>query len=382
MNHKRHICIVSTVPLSLNVFMRLHIKNLCKKYNITLVTNGLPEDVFGLISCHVHFFPISIQRKISPIKDLIALFKLWKLAKRKQFDCVQSLTPKAGLLAMLASRLSGVPIRVHIFTGQVWAVKKGVVRWVLKYLDKILAGCATHLLADSLSQRAFLISEGITKNQKIEVLAKGSICGVDMKRFCFLPQARNDIRNKLGISQDEIVLLYIGRLNRDKGMLDLAAAFNKLCATPESNIKLLIVGTDEQKIQPAILQLCSECQDRIIFIDFTDSPEEFMSASDILCLPSYREGFGSVIIEAASVGIPAVASRIYGITDAVEEGQSGFLHEPGNIDELAEMIHQLVEDPALRRRMGEYARSRARLNFSSDQVASAWLEYYERLLNY
>jgi len=200
---------------------------------------------------------------------------------------------------------------------------------------------------------------------------------VDTDRFRPDAAARQGIRKELGIEADDMVFLFLGRLNRDKGVLDLARAFARL---PDGarEARLLFVGPDEAGMQAEVAGLVEP--GRIHFIAYTDVPERYMAAADVFCLPSYREGFGSVIIEAAACGIPAIGSRIYGVSDAIAEGKSGLLFSPGKVDELAACMLLLLQNDGLRTQMGDYAKERARLDFPSARVTQAWLEYYDALL--
>jgi glycosyltransferase involved in cell wall biosynthesis len=318
-----------------------------------------------------------IQRKISTLHDVGTLVHLVRFFRKKRFDVVHSVTPKAGLLSMVAGRLAGVPIRVHTFTGQVWATRTGMSRRGLRALDIVTARAATNILVDSSSQREFLIGQRVVASHTSRVLAHGSISGVDTIRFRPSVEARVRIRQQLKIPETGIVLLYLGRMNRDKGVIDLAQAFNQL-SLQRNDVFLLLVGPDEANIIPQVLGIT---QDRVRYMAYTDAPEDYMAAADIFCLPSYREGFGSVIIEAGAVGIPSVASRIYGVTDAVEENVTGLLHEAGNISELVSRLLQLVVDVEQREAMGARARRRAIRDFDKAQVTCALLEYYECLLH-
>ena len=370
---KRKICLVAASDMTITAFLMKHIEALSERYTISVVANA-PADLFVDSGLRVRVIPLAIQREISPWLDLKALWQLWWLFRYEKFDSIHSITPKAGLLSMLAARIARLPRRVHIFTGQVWATHRGVSRLLLKTMDRLLAACATHLLADSASQRDFLVAQGVVAAGKVEVLAQGSISGVDITRFRPNATARKGIRKDLGITEEETVFLFLGRLNRDKGVLDLAQAFSTL----SERCHLLFVGPDEVSMQAEITSFVTAAS--VHFIPYTDRPEQYMAAADIFCLPSYREGFGSVIIEAAACGIPAIGSRIYGVSDAIEEGKSGLLFEAGNVDELSTCLLHLLTDEPLRRRMGEDALLRARRDFSSERVTQAWLEYYDALL--
>lgn len=377
---RKKICIVATIPMSINVSMKPHVDMLSELYEVTLIANGKKQDFSALFGEHMRAIPVNISRSVSLMQDLLALLRLFKIFKDEQFDAVHSITPKAGLLAMLAALAAGVPVRVHTFTGQVWANKSGVVRWGLKALDKLIAKCATGLLTDSFSQRLFLINEKIVQSEKIIVLGNGSVCGVDVDRFKPNLVKRLHIRSELSIPEDGIVCLYLGRLNPDKGVQDLAAAFVSFAAnTPYAH--LMVVGSDEGGMSEVLQSVLRNCSDQYHRIGFTNKPEDYMAAADIFCLPSYREGFGSVLIEAAAAGVPALASNIYGITDAVVNGRTGMLHEPKNVAQIAEILQKMINDKLLRQNMSVQAIVRVKELFSTQVLVDAMRNYYSSLLN-
>ncbi len=368
------ICLVVASEITVKAFLIGHLRALCEHYDVSVVVNTDNPGFLDSYGLKLRVIPLVIERSIVPGRDLAALFALIRLFRKERFDVVHSVTPKAALLAMLAAWIVRLPRRLHIFTGQVWATRRGLSRLILKSMDRLLAACASHLLADSASQREFLITQGVVAADKVVVLAHGSICGVDTQRFRPDAASRQGVREELGIGAEETLFLFLGRLNHDKGVLDLAQAFAHL----PLGCRLLIVGPDEAGIQPEIEKLLSA--KRVHFISYTDAPERYMAAADVFCLPSYREGFGSVIIEAAACGIPAIGSRIYGLSDAIEEGKSGLLFPARDVAELRRCMQHMLGNDALRKQMGEYARERAARDFSSARVTQAWLEYYDALL--
>ena len=383
MNADRHsrprICIVAAAPLTLKAFMLGHVQALSRIAEVTLVADFGPEDDVYAWPDAITRMTIPIARPIAPWTDLLALLALLRLFRLRRYDLVHSITPKAGLLAMLAGALAGVPRRLHTFTGQVWVTRAGITRAVLKSADRLTARLATQVLADSASQREFLIAQGIVITTKCDVLAHGSICGVDTARFRPDAAARVRVRRSLGIPSGAVLFLYLGRINRDKGLLDLAHAYAEAGALyPDAH--LLLVGPDEGNLRAALSSAAADCAARLHSAGLTDRPQEYYAAADVFCLPSYREGFGSTIIEAAAAGVPAIGSRIYGITDAIVEGETGLLFPPGEVQQLAQCMRTLAGDASLRRRMGENARERAQRDFSSAIVTAALLEYYEKLL--
>ena len=207
------------------------------------------------------------------------------------------------------------------------------------------------MLADSASQREFLVREGVVPAAKIQVLAQGSVCGVDGARFKPDAEARARLRAEWGIPADAVLFLYLGRLTRDKGLMDLARAFAEV---PDG--WLAMVGPDEDGIAAELRDVSGGSAPRCLIRGYTDHPEQAMAAADVFMLPSYREGFGSTVIEAAACGVPAVASRIYGLTDAVAEGETGFLVPPRDPAALAARMRELAGNSQLRQHMGAAAR--------------------------
>lgn len=371
----RRMAVVITSAFPLNAFLRPHLERLRRDFEITVYVNTGDMGVAPDVPPEVRVVHLPLRRNISPFADLATLLRLWRILRRESFDLVFSMNPKSGLLAMVAAFITRVPRRVHCFTGQVWVTRRGFWRWLLKGMDRLLAACATHLLADSASQRQYLIGEGIVTSEKIVVLANGSIAGVDVSRFHPNENARGMVRSQFGIEKDACCLLYVGRLKRDKGIPDLVEAFRRL-QSRFSNLQLLLVGPDEEGFYSLVRDV-----PQIHRVGYTQAVEDYMAAADVFCLPSYREGFGLVLIEAGAVGLPVVASRIYGITDAVVEGKTGLLYEPGDVDDLARKMGILIEDAALRKTLGEAGQRRASGMFGAEVVTAAMAEFVQSLFH-
>lgn len=371
------LCFVATIPAVMHSFMRGHLGAAAEKWSVNVITN--PEDAELLNGLNARFIPLAIQRKVSLWRDAQVLIQLIMLFRREKFDLVHSIMPKAGLLAMLAGWIAGVPNRMHTFTGQVWANKRGWKREALKSFDKLIVAFATHILVDSPSQRDFLVSEGVLQAGKGIVIGHGSICGVSPHQFHPDAQVGAAVRAELGIGTGQIVILFLGRLNRDKGMLDLAAAFADIAAR-HTNVVLLLVGAEEDVPFARVQEICGMYSERLRRVSFTPTPERYMAAANIFCLPSYREGFGQVIIEAAACGVPTIASRIYGISDAIEEGKTGLQFSAGDVVGLTKNLITLIEDSTLTRIMGEAARLRALELFASEKITRELIELYEKVL--
>lgn len=366
--------------MTAQVFLHDQIRALCEIYEVTVFANIRHPQEIKSLGEKVCLQAVPIERDIAPLKDLIALWQITSKLYRGDFDLVHSVTPKAGLIAMVGGYLARVPHRIHTFTGQVWAIRQGFGRFILKNMDRLTALAATTVLVDSPSQRSFLLLQRVITAGKSTVLGEGSIGGVDLRRFKPDPETRKAVRVQLGIDDSVPLLLFVGRLKRDKGVLDLAKAYVMLGGAAARSA-LLVVGPDEEHLYSDMKALTKDRRNGLHLIPYTEEPERYMAAADIFCLPSYREGFGGVIIEAAACGIPAVGSRIYGISDAIVDGQTGLLHKPGDVDAIRAHLQKLIEDNELRVRMGKTARERVTRVFPMERLTSSLLSLYRKSLN-
>ena len=328
---------------------------------------------------------IPIPRSLSPWKDLVALVRLTQFFIKRRFDIVHSTTPKAGLLTAIAAFLARVPVRLHTFTGQPWVALKGPMRWGSRTADKLIGFLDTRCYADSGSQAKFLVDEGIISADKLAVIGKGSLAGVNTKRFDpdrWSPLQKQKIRDEIGLASSARVLIFIGRISQDKGIVELIAAFSELLRL-QYDVDLLLVGPHDQDCGGAgflDLSVAKQCQ-RIHYTGYTECPERYLAVADIFCLPSYREGFGTVVIEAAAMGLPTVGTAIYGLTDAVVDGETGILVPPRDQQALQKALQRLLDNPDILKSMGKAARSRCLQYFDSRVVNEGVAEEYVCILN-
>jgi len=366
--------------MAAKVFLAHQINALVELYDITIITNlDGNRSILDNISNKVNVINIPIERNINLFADLKTLFLLISIFYNNRFSLVHSVSPKAGLLTSIAAWITRIPNRLHTFTGQVWATKIGVSRWFLKSLDKIIVMLNTDILVDSFSQQDFLIKEGVLSKDFSIVLGSGSISGVDTNRFQPSKIHKKLIRKQLNIKDDCIVFLFVGRLKKEKGVFELVEAFKNV-SEQHDNVALLIVGPDEEGLRQELIEHLGLCKEFIRFVDFTKTPEQYMVASDIFILPSYREGFGSVVIEAASCGLPSIGSNIYGLSDAIKSEETGFLVPARSAKPLEGVMLKLVNNDKLRNEMGMNARKRAVNHFSQDDITLKILQLYKRLM--
>ena len=354
---------------------------LAKDFEVTVAGDDVSryENVFPGVS----WVDIKISRKIHLWQDLKALVALYCACRQIRPDIVHSIMPKAGFLAAIASRCANVPVRLHTFTGQVWDTKVGLHRWCLRQLDRFVVLLNTDCLTDSPSQSEHLFHHGIFhKGEPLPVLGKGSLIGVDLCRF-----NRNKIsvrtqvsREALGLAQDDFVIIYLARKSVDKGAIDMLRAF-ALARKASSRIKLLFIGPDESG--GMIEQMRSDeptLFSGVIERGIVPHHEDYLAVSDILCMPSYREGFGSVVIDAAALGVPCICSHISGLVDSISDGKSGVLFPRGDIKTLSSLIVSFAMDHRRVRAMGEFGIKRVRDNFSTEVLYGHLRSFYQKCL--
>ena len=272
-------------------------------------------------------------------------------------------------MVALSTFVARTPKRIHWFTGQIWSKKKGFPRIFYKFVDRLIFFLCHTVLIDSYSQKNFLIKEKVVSINKSIVLHKGSVGGVDTEKFIFNKQKRIKLRKQYSISKNTFVFLFLGRINKDKGIIDLIKAFKII--EKKHDVLLVFVGPIEDR---NLIHLLKN-KKKILYFNFTTKPEDWFSLADILCLPSYREGFGTVVIEAASCGIPALCSNIYGLSDAIIKHKTGFFHEVGNIDDIKNKMTYIINNKKTVKKYGILAKKRVLKDFKQSLITKKLLKF-------
>ncbi len=378
---KRKIAFVVAIASTAHNFLRDHFVCLLKEYDISLVANfASEEEKQQFEEMGVHCIDAPIQRKINIKNDLKALFALRKIFKHEKFECVHSVTPKAGLLNSIAGWMAGVPNRVHIFTGQVWATRKGAMRIMLKGMDKMIAIFDTRILVDGEGQRQFLIKEGILKESNSMVPAHGSIAGIKLDRFVIDADVRKEERQKFGIADGDLCFIFLGRLNHDKGIGEIYEAFNRLVAE-FPNAKLLFYGRDEENYDVKADSYPNIKRNANFFYPgLTRTPFNALQAGDVFVLPTWREGFGVSVLEAQALALPVITSNAYGVVDASIDGVTGLRCRVGDSDSLYVAMKRYCDEPELCKKHGNAGRQRVIDEFDNKVVSLAWVDFYHEIL--
>jgi len=331
----------------------------------------------------VRSIPVPMEREIAPLKDLGSLWRLWRVIRQVKPTLVNVGTAKAGLLGGLAAWLARVPCRVYTIHGLRLETLRGLKRWILVRTERIACRCAHRVLCVSDSVRARAIELGLVDPSRAVVLGPGSFNGVDASRFAPTPERIADaaaLREQLDFPQRAPVIGFVGRLTRDKGIPELMEAFAQLrLRFPEA--RLLVLGRYEaadpipQEVRQAI-----EADPHVFHAGHVSDPSVYYQVMDLLVLPTYREGFPTVVLEASAAGKPVVATRATGARDAVVDGVTGLLVPVGDAPALAEALARLLADPELARTMGRAGQQRVAREFSREQVCARLAGFYHDLM--
>ena len=319
--------------------------------------------------------PVAMERSIAPLRDLVALWKLWRVLRRVRPAVVNASTPKAGLLGMIAARAARVPARVYVMRGLPFMTAGGAKRRVLRLTEKVACRLAHRVICISPSLRAVAIREKLCAPQKVTVVGAGSSNGVDAEgrfnpRLCAAAK----------VARDAFVIGFVGRIVRDKGIVELEAAWRTLSAE-FPHLRLLLVGEPEpgDPVPSDVLERL-RADPRVEMVGHADDVTAWYAKMDLLAFPTHREGFGNVALEAAAMERPVVATNIPGVVDAVQDGVTGTLVPPGDAGALAAAVRLYVEQPQLGREHGRAGRERALRDFRPEAIWEGVYEEYRRLL--
>ena len=377
-HNKKKIIRAVTVPQSIGFFKDL-IPVLHEK-DIEVVALSSPgKEMEELKKKGVPTVIIPMERHISVTRDFKALMALIRTFRREKPDMVHSMTPKAGLLCMMAAWLTRVPVRVHTFTGLVWPTAKGLQRRVLMATDWLTCACATHVIPEGKGVMDDL-QRHITR-KPMGVLGYGNVKGVDMERFSLRPEIVK-LTERLR-KREVFTFLFVGRVVGDKGVNEMVEAFARLHAE-HSACRLVIVGRQEEKLDPlkpeTIQRMDAMEAIEMVGAQYGDDLIAWYAASDCSVLPSYREGFPNTVLEAGAMGLPCIVTDINGSREIVEEGKNGIIVPPKDADALYQAMIRMIEDDLMRKSMAEHARPMIASRFEQGFVRQCLLDFYEEIL--
>jgi glycosyltransferase involved in cell wall biosynthesis len=342
---------ITTVPLSLSVLLKDQLRYMSNHFELLAVSS--PDKLLEQVGTRegVRTAPVAMTRAITPVKDLKALWNLYRLLKKEKPTIVHTHTPKAGLLGMIASRLAGVPVRLHTVAGLPLMENTGIKRKVLDFVERLTYRCATGVYPNSKQLSEFIIDNGFCKNSKLKVLGNGSSNGINTRFFQpteELDKTACELRKKLGLTDKDFVFVFVGRLVKDKGIEELVAAYSQL-KKKHQHIKLLLVGPYEPELDPlapATHEIIAK-DDSIIKAGFQSDVRPYLMISQALAFPSYREGFPNVPMQAGCFNLPSIVTDINGCNEIIEDGKNGLIIPAKQVAELQQAMDRLLTDEAL-----------------------------------
>lgn len=380
-NNKIKIIRSSTIPASVDTFCNGLLRELRETEDYDIVVVSSPGDEMSLIEKRegVRCVSVPMKRHIAPFKDLKSLWRLIKVFKKEKPDMVHSITPKAGLLSMMASWVCRVPVRLHTFTGLVFPTSSGLKKHILMFTDRVTCACATHIVPEGEGVRSDLIKHNITR-KPLKVLGYGNIRGIDLKYFD--PTDPKVISEAAEIRRDGIfTFIFIGRIVGDKGINELVEAFERLKKEIQA-IRLLLIGRYETELDPISPKTHEtiKSDDSIEAVGLQKDVRPWLLASDALVFPSYREGFPNVVIEAGAMGLPSIVTDINGSREIIIEGENGTIIPVRDTDSLYNAMKQMVIDKETRQRMASKSRKLVEERFEQSYVRKCLKDYYRQIL--
>ena len=376
---KKKIIRISTVPISLNVFLKGFLKEANKEFEVIAISSPTEDLILVGKREEIKTFGVPMERHISIFKDFISLFRLIYVFAKERPDMVHSMTPKAGLLSMLAAWVTRVPIRIHTFTGLVFPTSTGLKRKILMLMDGITCACATYVNPESKGVAKDLKQFNIT-NKPLHVIANGNVRGVDMSYYARTSEVlekANDLRD------DKFkTFCFIGRIVGDKGMNELISAFDKLSKI-HFNIRLFLVGPREHELDPLSNiseTILAENKQIRLFGEQADI-RPYLAASDYFVFPSYREGMPNVVLEAGAMGLPSIVTDINGSNEIIVDGENGIIIPAKDEETLYKTMERWIENPKEPHKMADNARRMIEERYEQQMIWKATLSEYHRLFD-
>ncbi len=376
---------ITTVPISLMNLLKGQPKFMSQYYKVVGVTSPGDEIDTIINDEGISVIAVEMTRTISPIKDLVSLFKIFKIIKKEKPFIVHSHTPKAGTLGMMAAKLAGVPNRLHTIAGLPLLEATGPKRKLLDVVERITYACATKIYPNSLGLKDIIIQNKYTKPSKLKVIANGSSNGIDANHFStknVSVEAIKTLREELHINKSDVVFVFVGRLVTDKGINELISAFKRL-SIKNPNIKLLLVGTFESDLDPLKGKTLNEIENNhnIIHVGWQTDVRPYFAISNALVFPSYREGFPNVVMQAGAMDLPSIVTDINGCNEIIKHNINGLVIPPKDESELFIAMQYLIENPDESQKMAKASRKIIYTNYQREVIWNALLKEYNNLEN-
>lgn len=369
----------STVPASLNTFCKGQLKMLSQYFEVVAVSSPMKE--LELINQReaVRTIAVPMERHISIFKDLLSLFKMIAVFRKEKPYIVHSITPKAGLISMLAAWICRVPVRMHTYTGLVFPTAKGIKKLVLIWMDKLLCFSATEINPESLGVKSDLERYHITR-KPLTMIANGNVRGIDLTYYDRTPEV--EAKAEQFRRKDTFTFCFVGRIVKNKGIEELVSAFSRL-HEENPNTRLLLIGSFEEKLDPLSVTTKNRIKqgNGIVYLGRQSDVRPYYAASEALVFPSYREGMPNVVLEAGAMGLPSIVTDINGSREIICQDVNGVIIPTHNSEALYHEMCRFANDRELTSRLASNARGNIANRYEQKMIWNALLEEYLKLTN-
>ena len=373
---RKKIVLAVTVSESIEFFDSIIGELMEQGYEIVVVSSP-GKELDALKENKVKAIPLSMARRISVVKDITSLIRMIIVFIKERPYMVHSMTPKAGLLCMLASWICRVPKRVHTFTGLVWPTAKGLTKKILMLADWIICSCATHVIPEGQGVLLDLKTSGVCK-KPMKVLGYGNVRGIDMNHFApkrFSPVVLSKRR--------PFTYVFVGRIVGDKGINELVEAFQQL-HSKYINTKLVLVGRYESDLDPVsdltMERIKTNLSIEAVGAKYGDDLLQMYMDADCFVMPSYREGFPNTVMEAGAMGLPSIVTDINGSREIIIEGKNGLIVPPFTVEPLYKAMEKMLTDKAARENMAGNARQMIASRFEKGFVQRCMIDFYKQIM--
>jgi glycosyltransferase involved in cell wall biosynthesis len=383
MLNKKKLIRLTTVPISLEKLLENQLHFMKSYYDVIAVSSDKYNlERVGTLQ-NVPVFHVEMTRKITPLQDIIAVWKLYQFFKKEKPYIVHTHTPKAGTVGMFAAKLAGVPHRLHTIAGLPLLEVTGNKRKLLNWVEKITYAAATMIYPNSFGLKAIIIQEKFCKPEKLKVIGYGSSNGIDTSRFnpdLFSESEKHILKTNLGITPKDFVFIFVGRLVGDKGINELVAAFQKLAISTLS-VKLLLVGSQEPDLDPlrseTVFQI--KTNPNIIAVGHQNDVRLYFAIANVLVFPSYREGFPNVVLQAGAMGLPSIVTNINGCNEIIEAEKNGLIIPVKDEPAIFNAMTNMLTNPILLSGMKQNTRPMIVSRYEQEAIWNAILAEYETL---
>lgn len=373
---------ITTVPISLHILLKGQLKFISQYYEVIAISSNGPLLERVSAEEQVKTYPVNLTREITPVKDLIALYRLYVYFKKEKPEIVHTHTPKAGLLGMIAAKWAGVPIRMHTVAGLPILTATGVKKKVLFLTEWITNKCATYIYPNSFKLAEIIVANKYCRPNKIRVIGNGSSNGINVDHYdrSVVPADRiAKLKTELNITDNNLIFCFVGRIVSDKGINELVLSFVAL-QKKYDHIKLLLVGPFED-LDPLDKENSDEIHNNsdILYMGYQEDIRPYLCVSNVFVFPSYREGFPNVVMQAGAMSLPCIVTNINGCNEIIQGGVNGLIVPPQDQTALCDAMDKFVTDKQLAEKLSKQSRATIVERYSQQFVWNELLKEYKRL---